>query len=141
MGECQVSLDTSSDSITARRSANNSKSIQIVSWWSVMDVWPSSVPLLLLYSSGPCYLHSCLTSADVFTWDGCNATPWFTDGDNLCFKQGEAATDRGVGFHSAAVDRGGSAWLQSSQLHTHTHPSLSYTLWFSIRSGLCFCLP
>lgn len=120
MGECQVSLDTSSDSITPRSSANNSKSIHIVSWWDVMHFWLSFVFLLPLYSSGPCYLHSSSTSSDVFTLEMCNTTPWFTDGDNLCFRQAEAATARGVGFPSAIYRAGDFSCGQ----HSYRAPAL-----------------
>lgn len=153
MGECQVSLDTSSDSITPCSSANNSKSIQIVSWWSVMHFCVSFVFFLLLYSSGPCYLHSRLTSSDVFTWELCNPTLWFTDEDNLCFRHGEAATARGVGFPSA-IYRGWEispavSTATEHQLHVHRlicwqpNSQLSYALWLSLLSlsGLCSCLP
>ena len=68
-----------SNSITRGYSSNNSKSIQIGSWWSVTHRCAPFVFLLLLYSSGPCYLHSSLTSSDVFTWEMCNTTPWFTE--------------------------------------------------------------
>lgn len=78
----------------------------------------SFVSLLLLYSSGPCYLHSSLTSSDVFTWGVCNATPWFTEEDNLCFRRGEAATARGVGFPSLLFTERGRFLLRSAQLQS-----------------------
>lgn len=152
-----------SNSITRCPTANNSKSIQIVSWWSVTHFRVPFVFLLLLYSSGPCYLHSRLTSSDVFTWEKCNSTPRFTEEDNLCFRQGEAATARGVGFPSLLFTERGrfllrSAWLQSpSYMFTdwsagsqtgssRTHSGclyffLSFPLLSLPHSGLCSCLP
>lgn len=109
-----------SNSITRCSSANNSKSIQIASWWSVMHCCVSFVFLRLLYSSGPCYLHSHLTSSDVFTWEMCNTTPWFTERDNLCFRQGDAATARGVGFPSAIYR----AWEISPAVSMAAEPQL-----------------
>lgn len=149
------------NSIT-RCSSANSKSIQIMSWWSGMHFCVSFVFLLLLYSSGPCYLHSCLTSSDVFTWEMCNTTPWFTEEDNLCFRQGDAVTGKGVGFPSSAIYR---AWdispavsmAAEPKLYVHRlicwqpNSQLSYTLRISLllsqfssplsHSGLCSCLP
>ena len=113
-----------------------------------------------MYSGGPCYLHSRLTSSDVFTWEMCNATPWFTEEDNLCFRQGEAATARGVGFPSLLFTEHGiflprSARLQSPLLYVlgqnllaakrparvHTRAfSTSFSVSLFSLPGLCSCL-
>lgn len=115
MGECQISPDTSSYFITRCSSTNNSKSLQIVSWWSVIHFWVTFVSLLLLCSSGPCYLwHAHFTSSDVSTWD-VKQNLWFTDEDNLWFRQGEAVTATGFGFPSLLFSEG--VLLQSAWLH------------------------
>lgn len=82
-----------------------------------------------MYSGGPCYLHSRLTSSDVFTWEMCNATLWFTEEDNLCFRQGEAATARGVGFPSLLFTERGRFLLRSARLQSPCYMSSDRICW------------
>lgn len=132
----------------------------------------SVIPLFPLSSScrctpaGPCYLHSCLTSSDVFTWEMCNTTLWFSEEDNLCFRQGEAATARGVRFPSLLFTECGRFLLRSARLQWPPPPSPpryrqcpqtnllrgNRQIWYRLRallllslslslSSLCSCLP
>lgn len=97
------------NSITHCSSANNPKSSFLCSL---------CLPPAVLQWAMLLYLHSRLTSRDVFTWEMCNTTPWFTGEDNPCFRQGEAVIARGVGFPFLLFTERGrvllrSAWLQS----------------------------
>lgn len=94
----------------------------------------------------------------------CKTTPWFTEEDNLCFRQGKAASARGVVFPSLLFTARGrfllwSAWLLCPS-YTSAHWSVgrqtasscahsqAFSTSFSAfpvlslsHSGLCSCFP
>lgn len=98
-----------------------------------MHLWFSFVFFLLLYSSGPCYLHSRLTSSGDFTCEMCNTTPRFTDEDNLCFRQGEGFCCGQYGDRAPAI-------CPQTDLLAAKQPALIRTLAFSAFSSLSLSL-